>query len=150
MASFVFEIPREYGYVLAVATSTLFINTYHKFLSAAARRASGIQYPTPYATQEQADRDPKAFRFNLAQRAHANYGENLTPFLAGLLVAGLRYPGPAYYAGAAWVVGRFAYAYAYVNFGPKGRLPGYVVSQLGKLAVTVLAVMTSYHMIQEA
>ncbi|RYC54250.1 hypothetical protein CHU98_g11964 [Xylaria longipes] len=74
--SFVFEVPKEYGYVLAVATSTLFINTYHKLLSSVARKASGLKYPIPYATQEQADKDPKAFKFNLAQRAHANFGEN--------------------------------------------------------------------------
>lgn len=148
--SLIFEIPKEYGYVLAVATSTLFVNTYHKFLSSMTRRASGIQYPTPYATQEQAAKDPKAFKFNLAQRAHANFTENVTPFVTGLLVAGLRYPGPATYAGVAWVAGRFAYAYAYTNFGPKGRLPGYLLSQLGKVAVTVMAVLTSYHMIQSA
>ncbi|KAI8627766.1 membrane-associated proteins in eicosanoid and glutathione metabolism [Xylariaceae sp. FL1651] len=148
--SFVFEVPQEYGYVLLIATSTLFINSYHKFLSSRARKASGIKYPTPYATQEQADKDPKAYKFNLAQRAHGNFTENLTPFITGLLIAGLRYPNPAAYAGAAWVAGRFAYAYAYVNHGPNGRLPGYVVSQLGKTAVTVMAVMASYHMVQAA
>ncbi|KAI8952641.1 membrane-associated proteins in eicosanoid and glutathione metabolism [Xylaria longipes] len=148
--SFVFEVPKEYGYVLAVATSTLFINTYHKLLSSVARKASGLKYPIPYATQEQADKDPKAFKFNLAQRAHANFGENLTPFLTGLLVAGLRYPTQATWAGSAWVVGRFAYAYAYTKFGPNGRLPGYVVSQAGKLAVTIMAVLTCWNMVQAA
>ncbi|KAI3318221.1 membrane-associated proteins in eicosanoid and glutathione metabolism [Xylariaceae sp. AK1471] len=148
--SFVFEVPREYGYVLAVATSTIFVNTYHKTLASIARKASGIKYPTPYATQEQAEKDPKAYKFNLAQRAHSNFTENLTPFLTGLLIAGLRYPGPAAYAGTAWVAGRFAYAYAYTNFGPSGRLPGYVVSQLGKVALTTMAVLTCYNMVRGA
>jgi glutathione S-transferase len=128
----------------------LFINTYHKFVTAGARKASGIKYPTPYATQEQADKDPKAFRFNLAQRAHANFVENLSSFVIALLIAGVRYPGPATYAGAAWVTGRLAYAYGYVNLGPNGRLPGYLVSQLGKMALTTMAVLTSYHLVKNA
>ncbi|KAI0491259.1 membrane-associated proteins in eicosanoid and glutathione metabolism [Xylaria cf. heliscus] len=148
--SFVFEVPKEYGYVLAVATSTIFINTYHKLLTSAARKASGLKYPIPYATQEQADKDPKAYKFNLAQRAHGNFGENLTPFLVSLLVAGLRYPSQATWAGSAWVAGRFAYAYAYTSLGPNGRLPGYVISQLGKIALTVMAVMTCWDMVQVA
>ncbi|KAI0407526.1 MAPEG family protein [Xylaria palmicola] len=148
--SLIFEVPKEYGYVLAVATSTIFVNTYHKLITSSTRRASGIAYPTPYATKEQADRDPKAFKFNLAQRSHANFGESLGPFVIGLLIAGLRYPGPAAYAGAAWVAGRLGYAYGYTNFGPKGRLPGYVVSQLGKIAVTTMAVLTCYNLIQAA
>ncbi|KAI1750064.1 membrane-associated proteins in eicosanoid and glutathione metabolism [Xylaria castorea] len=148
--SLTLELPKEYGYVIAVATSTIFVNTYHKLNSSAARKASGLKYPITYATQEQADKDPKAYKFNLAQRAHANFGENLTPFLTGLLVAGLRYPTQAAWAGAAWVVGRFAYGYAYTNFGPSGRLPGYVLSQLGKIAITTMAVLTCWNMVQAA
>ncbi|KAI1126812.1 membrane-associated proteins in eicosanoid and glutathione metabolism [Nemania abortiva] len=148
--SFVFEVPKDYGYVLAVATSSLFINTYHKILTSMARRASGIPYPTPYATQEQADKDPKAYKFNLAQRAHSNFTENHTPFITALLIAGLRYPGPATYAGAGWVAGRFAYAYAYTKYGPKGRTFGYISSQVGKLALTVMAVLTCYSLVQGA
>ncbi|KAI1809785.1 membrane-associated proteins in eicosanoid and glutathione metabolism [Poronia punctata] len=148
--SFVVEVPKEYGYVLAAATSSLFVNTYHKILSSKARNASGIKHPTPYATQEQADKDPRAFKFNLAQRAHANFGENLTSFLVALLVAGLRYPSPTAYAGAAWVAGRLGYAYGYTNLGPGGRRPGYLISQVAKLALTTMAVLTCYNMVQAA
>ncbi|KAI0396196.1 membrane-associated proteins in eicosanoid and glutathione metabolism [Xylariaceae sp. FL0594] len=147
---FILEVPKEYGYVLAVATSSIFVNTYHKFATVFARRASGIQYPITYATQEQADKDPNAYRFNLAQRAHANFVENLTPFIVALLVAGVGYPVPATYAGAAWVAGRFAYAYGYVNKGPSGRRAGYYVSQLGKFALTTMAVLTSYRLVKAA
>ncbi|KAI1164369.1 MAPEG family protein [Nemania serpens] len=148
--SFALEVPKQYGYVLAVATSTIFINTYHKSLTYSARKASGIQYPTSYATQEQADRDPKAYKFNSAQRAHANFTENLAPFVTALLIAGLGYPEFATYAGAAWVVGRFAYAFAYAKYGPRARTAGYVVAHIGKMAVTVMAALTCYHMVQAA
>ncbi|KAI0200985.1 MAPEG family protein [Astrocystis sublimbata] len=148
--SLVFEVPKEYGYILAIATSTLFINTYHKLTVSIARGKAGIAYPTPYATAEQAAKDPACMKFNLTQRAHGNFGENLAPFLTSLLVAGLGYPTQAFYAGTAWVVGRAAYAYAYPNFGPKGRLPGYVVSQAGKAALTIMSVMTVWGMVQSA
>ncbi|KAI1188532.1 MAPEG family protein [Nemania serpens] len=147
---FTFEVPNEYGYVLAVATSTIFINTYHKNITYGARKASGIQYPTTYASQEQADRDPKAYNFNLAQRAHANFTENHAPFVTVLLIAGLGYPTWATYAGIAWVVGRFAYAFAYTKYGPKARTAGYVLAHLGKMAVTVMAALTSYQMVRAA
>ncbi|GAW16780.1 hypothetical protein ANO14919_062180 [Xylariales sp. No.14919] len=143
--SYVFEIPKEYGYVLAVATSSIFINTMHKILTSAARRASGIPYPQSYATKEEIEKNPKALKFNLAQRAHANFTENYAPFVTALLVAGLRYPNQATWAGSAWVLGRFAYALGYINFGPPGRTAGYVVSQLGKISLTVMAVLTCWN-----
>ncbi|KAI1112590.1 membrane-associated proteins in eicosanoid and glutathione metabolism [Nemania sp. NC0429] len=147
---FVFEVPKEYGYVLAVATSTIFINTYHKTLTYSARKASGIKYPNSFATPEQADKDPKAYKFNLAQRAHSNFTENHAPFVTALLIAGLGYPDFATYAGIAWVVGRFFYAFAYTKYGPQARTTGYAVAHLGKIAVTVMAVLTSYRMVQAA
>ncbi|KAI1822827.1 membrane-associated proteins in eicosanoid and glutathione metabolism [Xylaria intraflava] len=146
--SFILEVPQGYGYVLAVATSTVFVNTYHKIVVSGARKQSGIKYPTPYATQEQADRDPKALKFNLAQRAHGNFVENWTSFLVVLLVAGLHHPGPAYYAGAAWVVSRIAYAYGYVNYGASGRYVGYAASQVAKITLNTLAALTSYRLVQ--
>ncbi|KAI0532961.1 hypothetical protein GGR58DRAFT_139918 [Xylaria digitata] len=143
--SYVFEIPKEYGYVLAVAASSIFINTAHKTLTSAARKASGIPYPQSYATKEEIEKNPKALKFNLAQRAHTNFTENYAPFITALLIAGLRYPNQATWAGSAWVVGRFAYAIGYTQFGPSGRLVGYGVSQIGKAALTVMAVLTCWN-----
>jgi glutathione S-transferase len=57
-------IPQEYSYVLLAATSTLFVNAYHQLLTSSKRKASGIKYPTTYASQEVADKDPKAYQFN--------------------------------------------------------------------------------------
>lgn len=57
-------IPQEYSYVLLAATSTLFVNVYHSLLTSSKRKASGIKYPTTYASEEVADKDPKAYQFN--------------------------------------------------------------------------------------
>lgn len=44
-----------------------------------------------------------------AQRAHANFTENLTPFMATLLASGTRYPVQAAAMGAGWLVSRMVY-----------------------------------------
>lgn len=83
----------------------------------------GIGYPNAYATPEQAAADPAAYRLNCAQRAHANYTENLGPFLANLLVAGLRFPVYAAAAGVVWLVARVVYTKGYTSDkGPAGRM----------------------------
>lgn len=95
----------------------------------------GIGYPNTYATDEQAKANPAAFQLNcgefcplavrvltpgrrsqklinfrvIAQRAHANFTENLTPYLTSLLIAGTRYPVPAAVMGAGWLVSRIVY-----------------------------------------
>lgn len=139
-----------HSYVLTVASASFFLNTYHFMLTAKARGASGIKYPTPYATVEQAEKDPKAFKFNCAQRAHGNYVENFTPFLGALLISGLQFPVASATLGAAWVVGRVWYATGYVSQGPKGRSGGFVVSFLGDVALKVLAVWTGVQMVLES
>ena len=44
-------------------------NVYHFAKTGGARKAAQIPYPAPYATAEQAEKDPKAWAFNNAQRA---------------------------------------------------------------------------------
>ena len=58
------QLTRSKSYVILAATSTLFVNVYHSLLTSSKRKASGIKYPTTYASQELADKDPKAFQFN--------------------------------------------------------------------------------------
>lgn len=53
-----------HSYVLAVASSTFITNAVHGLFTSARRRAAGIPYPNPYATAEQAAKDPKAHAFN--------------------------------------------------------------------------------------
>lgn len=62
-------------------------------------------------------------RTSTAQRAHANFTENLTPFLGQLLLAGVRFPLLSAGLGAAWVVTRFMYAQGYATKGAKARAP---------------------------
>lgn len=57
-----------------------------------------------------------------AQRAHANFTENLTPFLGELLISGLRYPTFAASLGGLWVFARVIYAIGYTSKGPSGRV----------------------------
>ena len=52
------------SYVLAVATSTFFLNSYYSIVDTMHRKASGLKYPIAYASVEQADKDPAAFLFN--------------------------------------------------------------------------------------
>ncbi|KAF4470578.1 MAPEG family [Fusarium albosuccineum] len=110
------------GFVLAVATSTFFLNTIHAYRTSTIRESSGVQYPASYASEERATKDPQAFLFNCAQRAHANFTENLTPFLGSLLIAGLRFPVASASIDAVWSASRIVYLVGYTSgAGPPGR-----------------------------
>ncbi|KAJ4424624.1 hypothetical protein N0V82_000756 [Gnomoniopsis sp. IMI 355080] len=118
----ILEVSNEYGYVLLVAGFTSLVNQWHGVQTVRARKASGIGYPNTYATAEQAEKDPAAYQLNCAQRAHANFTENLAPFITNLLIAGLRLPVPAAVAGAVWLTSRVVYTKGYLSSaGPKGR-----------------------------
>lgn len=56
-----------------------------------------------------------------AQRAHANFTENLPTFLSALFISGLKYPVLSASVGAAWAVSRVLYARGYTKNGPNGR-----------------------------
>ncbi|KAL2159615.1 hypothetical protein VTH06DRAFT_2184 [Thermothelomyces fergusii] len=128
-------IPNDYGYVLLAATSTFAVNIWHGILTGTKRKAAAVKYPNAYATAEQAEKDPKAFAFNCAQRAHANYVENLTPFLGALLISGLRYPTFAATLGGAWSAARVLYGLGYTSKGPDGRHLGGIFSSLINLVM---------------
>lgn len=53
-----------FSYVLVAATSTFFINTLHVVLTSKARKRSGLKYPVPYASNELAEKDAEAYKFN--------------------------------------------------------------------------------------
>ncbi|KAJ6789495.1 hypothetical protein PWT90_00296 [Aphanocladium album] len=138
-------LPERYPFVLAAAMSTFFLNSFHAIRTANLREASGVEYPSAYATQEQAVENPQAFRFNCAQRAHANFTENLTPFLGALFAAGLRFPTASAVLGAAWVTGRTVYLIGYTSgAGPKGRRPGHVVAFFADVALKFMAAYATY------
>jgi glutathione S-transferase len=136
-------LPSDYGYVLLAAASTPIVNIVHAFLTSSSRKAAGIKYPISYASAEQADKDPRAFTFNCAQRAHANFTENLTPFLAALLIAGLKYPVFAGTLGGAWSAARLLFAIGYTSNGPKGRIVGSVTGTLINFALVGTSLYTA-------
>ncbi|KAL6863194.1 hypothetical protein ACO1O0_003438 [Amphichorda felina] len=138
------ELPDQYGFILAIASSTFLVNFLHTGLTSKYRKASGVSYPNAYASHELATKDKNAYRFNCAQRAHANFIENQPSFLGALAISGLRYPFAASILGATWVVGRIIYALGYTSSaGPKGRVFGSVVSTLADLSLRLAAVYTS-------
>ncbi|KFH43277.1 Microsomal glutathione S-transferase-like protein [Hapsidospora chrysogenum ATCC 11550] len=139
------QIPDEYGYVLAVASSGFFVNMFHMQLTGMHRKKSGLKHPISYATEEQAAKDNNAFRFNCAQRAHANFIENQPTFLSLLAVSGLRYPVAAAALGATWMFGRVAYGMGYASSrGPQGRVFGFLVAMLAQMVLGGMAGYTSY------
>lgn len=52
------------SYVLVVATSSFFVNTVHSAITSKHRKLSGLKYPIAYASNDLADRDAKAHKFN--------------------------------------------------------------------------------------
>ncbi|GKT66659.1 MAPEG family protein [Colletotrichum tofieldiae] len=157
-----FQVPNEYGYVLLVAASTFFINTTHVLLTSKYRKASGLVYPAPYASNEQAAKDPKAYQFNCGssalvdyhptslhgRRAHANFTENQPSFLGALLISGLRFPVASAVLGAGWAFSRMIYAFGYTSgAGPKGRTRGSIGSFLFDTVLKFTAVYASVSII---
>merc|ERR1712107_792952 len=104
------SLPEEYGYVLVAATSTFFINSLHVVLTSKARKASGLKYPVPYASNDLAEKNDLAYKFNCAQRSHANFTENQISFLGALLISGLRFPVASAAIGAGWALSLVIYA----------------------------------------
>ncbi|KKK18167.1 orotidine 5'-phosphate decarboxylase PyrG [Aspergillus rambellii] len=108
-------IPGDYGFVLAVALGAIpVLGFVHGVVVGSFRREAKVPYPHTYATVEQCNSNPKAHKFNCAQRAHANFLENAPQTMLFTLVAGLKYPQLATTLGAAWVVCRCLFLYGYV------------------------------------
>jgi len=79
------------------------------------RKPANVPYPNAYATPQQVKESPDAYRFNCAQRAHANLLENMPQTIAFMLFSGLQYPMAAAALGSAWLVFRIVYALGYVR-----------------------------------
>ncbi|KAK4065321.1 Microsomal glutathione S transferase [Trichoderma simmonsii] len=137
-------LPDAYGFVLAAATSTFFVNILHMARTGKFRKESKIAYPNCYATHEQAEKDPAAYKFNCAQRAHANFIENQPSALGALFIAGLHFPVAAAVLGASWSFGRTLYLYGYTGgSGPKGRTFGAYFAGAADFALKFMAAYTS-------
>ncbi|KAM0255296.1 hypothetical protein ACHAQJ_005886 [Trichoderma viride] len=142
---FTLVLPDSYGFVLAAVTSTFFVNILHMARTAKFRKASKITYPNAYASHEQAEKDPNAYKFNCAQRAHANFAENQTSAVGAILIAGLQFPVVSAVLGAAWSLGRVVYLYGYTSdSGPKGRSFGSYTSGAADFVLKFMAAYASY------
>lgn len=138
MASLV--LPANYAYVALVATGTLYLNIWQGLLSGQARKAAGIKYPIYMAESSVADKDPKAFRFNCCQRAHANTLEAVPTFLFALLYSGLYHPRLSAIFGSIWLVGRFLYTMGYTSGTPSKRnSSGGIIHNIGYLGLMLLS-----------
>ncbi|CAG8971542.1 hypothetical protein HYALB_00005438 [Hymenoscyphus albidus] len=113
MASF--TISSDYRYVLLAATLSTFVPSYHTHVTDAFRAKSGVQYPNAYASAAEAAVSTDKYRFNCAQKAHANLTENHTSFVCALLIAGLKYPKLSAVLGSLWSVARVLYLLGYTR-----------------------------------
>ncbi|MCJ1276547.1 hypothetical protein MMC21_004353 [Puttea exsequens] len=80
-------IPKEYGYVLGVATLSTIVNAWYMLAVSRFRGRAKVPYPNAYATHAEAKEDKEKYLFNCAQRAHANFLEHQPSFL-------IRYSAP--------------------------------------------------------
>jgi glutathione S-transferase len=102
-------------YVLLVATASTCIASLHTNLTARYRKAAGVPFPNPYASHTEAAASIDKFRFNCAQKAHANFTENHASFVFVLLIAGLGYPLWSAILGVSWCIARVLYALGYTR-----------------------------------
>ncbi|KAI5453449.1 hypothetical protein NCC49_005926 [Naganishia albida] len=138
MASLV--LPSNYAYVALAAAGTLWLNIFQVMTVSKARKAAGLKYPIYMAENSVAEKDPKAYRFNCTQRAHANTLEFAPTFLFGLLYSGLYYPRAAATLGAFWLVGRFLYTVGYATGQPEKRnTSGGVIHNIGYIGLMLLS-----------
>jgi len=115
------QIPEQYPLVIAVATSTIFLNIYQYTNVNRHRKASGIKYPQLYAEKAEVEKSPLAQQFNCAQRAHQNTLENLPYALLMAFVGGLKFPVASSVILGAWILGRIRYTYTYSKGDPQKR-----------------------------
>jgi len=87
------------------------------------------------------------WKFNNRQRAHYNFLEQVASIAVMLIVGGLAYPCASAVLGWIYFVGRIIYTFGYVAKGPKGRVVGALildVGLLGLLGVSVMSVVNLY------
>ncbi|KAI5284602.1 hypothetical protein KEM54_001205 [Ascosphaera aggregata] len=108
-------VPDGYGNVIIVSLGLMpLLSFIHGAVVTAMRKKAKIEYPSTYATVEECKENKTAEKFNCAQRAHANYLENLPQTMLSTLVAGLKYPTAATVAGSLWLVARILFLHGYV------------------------------------
>jgi len=114
--AYTMTVPDKYGYVVLIALGLSPILAFAQGnVVTSLRKPAGVPYPNPYATLQQAKEKPAAYKFNCAQRAHANLLENMPQTMMYMLFAGLEYPVATAALGAGWLLFRMVYAYGYIQ-----------------------------------
>eukprot|EP01080_Neovahlkampfia_damariscottae_P009821 gene9821-2143_t len=112
--TFTIQLVQAHGYVLAVGLLVYCVHLYLSFGHVmSARIKYGIKYPLPYESPN--DKGECKTPFNLYQRGHMNFVENLTVFYFLYVASGLIYPTLASICGVVWAAGRVVYAVCYAR-----------------------------------
>ena len=155
----------SHSYVIATAAFSTFIGQWLAIRVGTFRKAAKVLYPNCYATDAEAKVDKAKYLFNCAQRAHANFLEHHSTFLASLLISGISHPvlipspSPLFNLtasqtvsaglGVVWSVARVLYAIGYTNPNKQagsGRRLG-TFYMLPELALQFTAGFTGWKMI---
>ncbi|KAL6716874.1 hypothetical protein ACLMJK_004786 [Lecanora helva] len=148
--SLTLTIPKEYGYVLGVATLSTVVACWHSVNTAIFRRKAKVPYPNAYCTHAEAKESKEKYLFNCAQRAHAHYQENHPQMLVGLVIGGLKYPVISATMGAAWCASSVLYTIGYCRKDRtegKGRVvPGEVASVIEAVMI-IMSGVTGYQIL---
>ncbi|RMZ90724.1 hypothetical protein DV736_g2053, partial [Chaetothyriales sp. CBS 134916] len=103
------------SYVILLSLGVIPVLSFgHGMVVGSLRKPARIPYPNPYATAEQAEKSKDAYKFNCAQRAHAQFLENMPQTMLTMLVGGLSYPRAVAYLGVGWIISRVLFAYGYI------------------------------------
>lgn len=138
-------VPEGYSYVIAAATSTVWLNFWQFAKVGAARKASGITYPQMYAEKAEAAASPAAAKFNCVQRAHQNTLESIPFVLLTTILSGLKFPYLTASFGGAWVIGRVLYTIGYATGDPaKRNSRGGILSSLASIGLYLTSTYTAY------
>ncbi|CAG7848496.1 SubName: Full=Uncharacterized protein {ECO:0000313/EMBL:CCA66602.1} [Serendipita indica DSM 11827] len=137
-------VPREYRVVVAVGLSTVFLASYHGFVTSYFRRRANIRHPQCYADPKQMSDDINALKFTCAQRAHQNMLETLPIILFGLAWSGLYYPVTTSALGVGWIISRVIYLKGYTSGTPEKRLPGFQIASTFLFCIVGLGLYSSF------
>ena len=84
-------------------------------MTADLRDDAAVSFPNAYVPAVEAATCPKKYRFNCAQKAHANFTENHASFICLVMIAGLKFPLLSAGLGALWSVARLLYLLGYTR-----------------------------------
>lgn len=111
----IITVPQGYGSVLLLALGVIPLMAFgHGVVVGQERKKAKVPYPNCYATPQEVKTSPAAYTFNCAQRAHAQFLENMPQTMISMLVAGLAYPRATAALGAGWLASRVLYGVGYV------------------------------------